>query len=110
MLSGHLWVRKLDEHSVMIGITDVLLESEGMVLYVDLPEIGYVYGVGEIFAEMETVGSLIDLRMPLSGTIRTVNSILFKNPEFLNLYPYEQGWLLTMEMQKPVEWDGLMDE
>ena len=50
-----------------------------------------------------------DLFAPLSGRIVKVNSPLADSPEYVNEEPYDEGWMIQIELSKPEETKELMD-
>ncbi len=76
---------------------------------VDLPKEGETVKQGEIFGSVESVKAVSDLFAPLSGKVSKVNSPLADSPEYVNEEPYEEGWMIQIEMTKPDEAKDLMD-
>ena len=50
-----------------------------------------------------------DIYAPVSGTITAVNDALEDQPELLNSDPYGEGWLCSIEMSDPDEFEALLD-
>jgi len=50
-----------------------------------------------------------DLFAPLSGKVVKVNSPLSESPEYVNEDPYDEGWMIQIELAKPDETKGLLD-
>ena len=46
---------------------------------------------------------------PVSGTIVEVNEALNDSPELVNEDPYNDGWMIVIELSDPSELDNLMD-
>ncbi len=46
---------------------------------------------------------------PVSGAIAAINEALESQPELLNSDPYGDGWICTIEMTDPTEFDALLD-
>ena len=47
--------------------------------------------------------------MPVSGKIIEINANLESSPESVNKDPYQEGWMIKIEMSNPSEADSLLD-
>lgn len=103
----HEWTQ-LDGSVATIGITQFATESLGDVVFVDLPEVGSEVSQFDKFGEIESVKAVSDLFSPVSGTIVARNDAVIENPEIVNGEPYDDGWLLKVELADASEVDGLM--
>ncbi|WP_262710120.1 glycine cleavage system protein H [Aequorivita sinensis] len=54
---------------------------------------------------MKTVS---DLFMPLSGKITETNKLLLKEPTLVNSEPFENGWMIKIEIENSQEIEHLM--
>jgi glycine cleavage system H protein len=106
--TDHEWIRR-DGSTVTIGITEYAQDALGDVVFVEIPEQGEALSVGDSFTEVESTKSVSDIYAPVSGTISAVNDALEDHPELLNSDPYGEGWLCSIEMSDPGEFDGLLD-
>ncbi len=106
--SDHEWLSR-DGATVRIGITDYAQDALGDVVFVQLPETGDQVSAGDTFGEVESTKSVSDIYAPVSGTIVTVNDALGENPQALNEDPYGDGWICTIEMSDPSQFDALLD-
>lgn len=104
----HEWAR-VEGTVATVGVTRFAVEQLGDVTQVDLPKEGETVKQGEIFGSVESVKAVSDLFAPLSGKVVKVNSPLAEAPEYVNEEPYEEGWMIQLELQKPDEIKGLMD-
>ncbi|MGA8944064.1 MAG: glycine cleavage system protein GcvH [Thermoactinomyces sp.] len=105
----HEWVRKLEDNKVQIGITDFAQDQLGDIVFVELPEVGDELTVDESFGSVESVKTVSELYAPVSGKVLEVNGALEESPENVNDSPYEDGWMIVVEMSDPAELDKLMD-
>ncbi|MBA4603024.1 glycine cleavage system protein GcvH [Thermoactinomyces mirandus] len=105
----HEWVRKLDGNKVRIGITDFAQDQLGDIVFVELPEVGAELAVDESFGSVESVKTVSELYAPVSGKVLEVNEALEESPENVNDSPYEDGWMIVVEMTDPAELEKLMD-
>ena len=103
----HEWAR-VDGNVATVGITKFAAESLGDVVFVDLPEVGSRIEQFGKFGEIESVKAVSDLFSPVSGTITERNDAAIDDPETVNKSPYDDGWLLKIELSTPSELDDLM--
>ena len=106
--TDHEWVRR-DGNVVTIGITEFAQDSLGDIVFVEAPEAGKAVSAGDSFTEVESTKSVSDIYAPVSGSIVTINGSLDGRPELLNSDPYGEGWICTIEMSDPSEFDALLD-
>ncbi|KAJ4980266.1 hypothetical protein NE237_031103 [Protea cynaroides] len=104
----HEWV-KVEGTSATIGITDHAQDHLGDVVYVELPEIGASVTQGNSFGAVESVKATSDVNSPISGKVVEVNEELSNSPGLVNASPYENGWVIKVEMSNTGEVDSLMD-
>ena len=104
----HEWAR-IDGANATVGVTRFAVEQLGDVTQVDLPKEGETVKQGEIFGSVESVKAVSDLFAPLTGKVVKVNSPLADSPEYVNEEPYEEGWMIQIELTKPEETKELMD-
>ena len=103
----HEWVRA-EGKTVTIGITYYAQDSLGDVVYVEVPPIGKALKAMEEFGVVESVKSVSSLYSPVSGRVVERNEALEKQPELVNDSPYDNGWIIRVEMSDPAELDGLL--
>ncbi len=103
----HEWAL-VDGNVATVGITKFAAESLGDVVFVDLPEVGSAIEQFGKFGEIESVKAVSDLFSPVSGTIVERNDAAIDDPETVNKSPYDDGWLLKIELSTPSEFDELM--
>ncbi len=94
--NDHEWLRREDDGSVTIGITDHAASSLGDLVYVELPEIGLDVDSGGEMAVVESVKAASDVYAPIAGNIVAVNEVLADDPEKINADPYGEGWIVRM--------------
>lgn len=104
----HEWVRR-EEGKLRIGITDYAQDALGDVVFVDLPDPGSHFDVGQVVAEVESTKSVAEVYAPVSGTVVEANGTLADAPELVNRSPYGEGWFLLVEPDDPASVDALLD-
>jgi glycine cleavage system H protein len=105
----HEWVGRLEGNKVRIGITDFAQSELGDIVFVELPEAGTELKAGEPFGSVESVKTVSELYAPVSGKVLEVNASLEGSPENVNDSPYEDGWMIVVEMADPSELENLLD-
>ena len=94
----HTWIR-IENNVGTIGITSFAQNELGEIVFVDLPNLGYSFQQDEVFGSVEAIKTVSDLFMPLSGKITETNKQLLKEPAFVNLDSFNNGWLIKIEIQ-----------
>ena len=107
--NNHEWVRKADDGTITVGITDFAQDALGDVVFVDLPDVGRDLGSGEPFGEIESTKSVSDIYAPVNGEVVAVNEALEDTPELVNQDPYGDGWMVQMRPAPEASFDNLMD-
>ena len=105
----HEWARKEEENKITEGITDFAQSELQDIVFVELPEVGQEVMQGDSIATIEAVKTVTDLYAVVSGTIIEVNNELESKPELINKDPYEDGWIVKIEMSEPAETETLLD-
>ncbi len=104
----HVWVG-VEDQRVFLGLTNYAQSELGKVISVELPEVGDEVERGESFAEIESIATVSELIAPVSGTVLAVNGDLENHPSMINEDPYNEGWLIEVELRDESEVDALMD-
>lgn len=102
------WIR-LDGDEGVVGITDYAQDSLSDIVYLELPDVGGSFEMGETFGVVESVKAAADLYMPVSGEVTAVNEDLPDVPETVNTDPYGEGWMVKITIANKSELDDLMD-
>ena len=96
-LDSHEWV-KVDDNTVIVGISDHAQNELGEVVFVELPAIGEEFVSGDEAAVVESVKAASEVYTPLSGEVIEVNEALEESPELVNTSPYEDGWFFKLKV------------
>ena len=105
--NDHEWIR-VEEEVAFIGITDYAQSELGEIVFIDVDTVDETLEQGEAFGSIEAVKTVSDLLMPVSGEVLELNPELEDHPELVNSSPYEDGWIIKIELSDPGEVDGLM--
>ncbi|MDX1443588.1 MAG: glycine cleavage system protein GcvH [Gammaproteobacteria bacterium] len=106
---SHEWVRKEDDGSVTIGISDHAQAALGDLVFVEAPESGDSVNSGDAVAVVESVKAASDVYAPVAGEIVAGNDGLADAPEAVNEDPYGEGWIFKMKPENMDDVDALMD-
>jgi glycine cleavage system H protein len=106
--SEHEWLRREDDGSVTIGITDHAQSALGDLVYVELPEVGQELDSGGDMAVVESVKAASDVYAPITGTVAAVNEELGDDPEKINADPYGEGWIVRLQPSEDLDESSLM--
>ena len=104
----HEWAR-VDGNVVTVGITKFAVESLGDITQVDLPKEGETVRKNDVLGTVESVKAVSDVYAPVSGKILKVNTPLGDSPEYLSDDPYDEGWMVQLELTSESELADLMD-
>jgi len=104
----HEWLN-LKGDTAIIGITDHAQTELTDIVFVELPEVGKEIKKGEELCVVESVKSVSEIYSPVSGKIVNVNEKLEDAPETVNEKPYDDGWLVELELKDKSEIDVLID-
>jgi glycine cleavage system H protein len=115
--SDHEWLRREDDVSVTVGITDHAQQALGDLVYVELPEVDQEVESGGDMAVVESVKAASDVYAPIAGTVVAVNEGLSDDPEIINSDPYGEGWIVRLQpggdegdLLTPDAYQALLDE
>jgi glycine cleavage system H protein len=99
----HEWALPAEGQIIRIGITDYAQCQLGDIVFVELPEVGSNVTAGDSVGSIESVKTVSELYTPVSGKVVRVNDKLINAPEVVNTDPYEDGWMLEVEIEGSVE-------
>jgi glycine cleavage system H protein len=103
------WVR-VEGDLATIGISDYAQDQLGDIVYIELPwDASQSVSHETKFGDIESVKATSELISPISGTVVKVNEALKDQPELINDNPYDQGWMLVVQLSNPAELDSLMN-
>ena len=104
----HEWL-KLEGGNAQIGITDYAQGSLGDITFVELPNVGDTFSIGDTFGVVESVKAASDLYMPVAGEVIEVNQALEDAPESVNGDPYGEGWIIRIKLTDESAAASLLD-
>ena len=104
----HEWIRVEGDVGV-VGISNFAQEQLGDVVFVEVPEVGKVFGKGEEAAVVESVKAASEIYSPVSGEVVEVNESLTDEPTRINDDAEGEGWFFKIKLADTTELDDLMD-
>ena len=104
----HEWV-SVEGNIATVGITDFAQSELGDIVYVEVDTLDEILNKDEVFGTVEAVKTVSDLFLPMSGKIVEFNESLSDAPESINESPYEQGWIIKVEVSNPDEINDLLN-
>ena len=106
--NDHEWLRREDDGSVSIGITDHAQSALGDLVFVELPEVGLDVDEAGEMAVVESVKAASDVYAPIGGSIVAVNEALADDPEKINSDPYGDGWIVRVQPTDAIDESAMM--
>lgn len=105
----HEWIKVVEGNVALVGITDFAQSELGDIVYVEVETVGQDLAANDIFGTVEAVKTVSDLFLPVAGKIIELNDTLNNAPETINADPYNEGWLVKVEVANLADLDALMD-
>ena len=103
----HNWAR-VEGDVVVQGMTDFGQQIAQEIVFVEMPRVGREVEQGETFMSMESGKWVGRVPAMVSGKVQEANEELQWEPMLVNESPYDEGWLVKVEMADPSELDGLL--
>jgi glycine cleavage system H protein len=104
---SHEWFL-VDDDVVTMGISQFAADELTDITYVELPEVGATFGVGDRIAEVESVKATSDIMTAVAGSVVETNSALVDHPELINDDALEEGWMLKVKAESTDPLGSLM--
>lgn len=101
--AGHFWVSKVAADRVRIGMDSLGVETSGTLAQLAFLPVGEPVKRGEAFGSLEAAKFVGPLTSPLSGTVAATNDGVVADPSIVERDPYDDGWLVEIELTDPSE-------
>ena len=102
----HEWI-KIEGDVATIGITDFAQSALGDIVFLETPAVGTKLDTGATFGVVESIKSVSDLYVPVSGEVVAKNEDLEGSPEGINSDAYG-SWLIKVKMSNVSEVSNLL--
>ncbi len=104
----HEWIA-IEEDVGTIGLTDFAIAELNDIVFLELPDVGKEVNQKEPFGVIESVKAVFDLNSPVSGKVVEINNDLVDNLEKLISDPFNDGWMIKVELSNLDELTDLLD-
>lgn len=105
----HEWARQEGEN-IKVGISDYAQDRLGDIVFVELPEVGSQFEIGDEFGTLESVKAVSELFMPIAGEIVAINEGLEEEPELVNSDSYGEGWMIIIKPENDDDFAVMKDQ
>jgi glycine cleavage system H protein len=105
----HEWIQ-VENGIGTVGITNYAQRELGVIVFVELPEVGKTVKCGEEAAVLESTKAAADVYSPVSGEILKVNTALSGDSELVNRSAENEGWIFQVKVSNPDELEALRDK
>lgn len=92
-----VWVY-IKGNKARIGVTDYAQKNLSDIIYFTPPTLGNKIEQFDEVGSLESGKAVFEIVSPVSGIITAINEKLLDSPELINQNPYEQGWIVELEL------------
>ena len=92
----------------VVGISNYAQEQLGDIVYVELPDVGRAFELGDEAAVVESVKAASEIYSPISGEVVETNEDLNDNPALVNETPEDGAWFIKLKISDNDELEKLM--
>lgn len=105
---NYFWV-KAEGNNARIGMSPLVEQTSGSFVAIQFSKLGETLAKDESFGSAEAEKHVGHMKMPVSGKLIAVNEKVINNPRLINTDPYNEGWLIEVELSNFTnEFDGLI--
>jgi glycine cleavage system H protein len=96
------WIRisNKDKNLAKVGISNKAAKNLSDIVYVEIEENQGKLLQNEDFASLESIKAIVDIKMPVDGTITKLNQEVIYEPGILNESPESKGWIIEIELDE----------
>ncbi|MBE6391249.1 MAG: glycine cleavage system protein GcvH [Lentisphaerae bacterium] len=105
----HEWIEIVGSEAT-IGLSEYATTSIGEITFVELPEEGEDFIVGDRLGGVESTDTSSDIYAPISGSVSIVNEMLVDEPQLLSESPEDKGWICRLTDFDSSDVDDMMNE
>ena len=74
----------------------------------DVESVDEELNAGDVFGSVESVKTVSDLYLPVTGKVIEFNDALEDEPELVNNDPYGKGWIIKLEVSADLDQSELL--
>lgn len=97
---SHTWINLEMNGMVRVGIDDFAQKILGPIEEIEFPDVGQKIEKGAPLFSVKKGEHRLSLLSAISGTVVSVNSELIDHINYIQMKPYELGWICTVEPTK----------
>ena len=97
---GHLWIKKISDTEVILGVDDYVSKKAGDIEYVRTMKLEKRVKKDQVIGTYESGKWIGQLKSPFDGVIIEKNEKLKDEPNLLNTDPYGEGWILSLKIKE----------
>ena len=105
----HEWIEIVGSEAT-IGLSEYATSAMGEITFVELPEEGEDFIVGDRLGGVESTDTSSDIYAPISGTVSIVNELLVDEPQLLSESPEDKSWICRLTDFDSSDIDDMMNE
>ena len=94
---SHTWINLEMNGTAKVGLDDFALKILGPIEDIELPSNGQKVSKGEALFTIRKGEHRLSLLSPVSGIIASTNTDLRERMDYLQMKPYELGWICTID-------------
>ncbi len=95
--NSHAWVNMNQEGMAKVGMDDFAKKLIGKVDAVDFPNLGMSVKAGQPLFTIRQGNKKVSFNSPVSGVVKSINTILREDLEPLDITPYERNWFCAID-------------
>ncbi len=93
----HTWLARRPGGSVLVGLDDLAQRLMPSITGVELPRPGAAVRRGEPLLTLYAGARTLTVPSPVTGTLRSQNHAVLRDPALVKREPYGRGWLVCVE-------------
>lgn len=95
--NSHTWVNLNQDGIAKVGMDDFAKKLIGKVEVIDLPNLGMNVKAGQPLFTIRQGNRKVTFNSPVSGIVKSINTLLKDNPDALEVTPYEKNWFCAID-------------
>ncbi len=100
--NGHTWAKHNANNKYLVGLDALGAAMAGDILYIKTRKTGKKVHQFKALGTVESSKWIGPILQPFSGTITAVNEKIIENPTLVNTDPYNEGWIVEIEIEEDI--------